>query len=430
MQWVKELKAFTEDHVRQTQFFLVCRQTGIILSSIVLARMMPIEDVGIIEMMMLCGYLLTFFWSDAVLRGYLATTKKEESGIASFLWLYVLLSIVSMAILFLGMDLWVPLFTSRSELQGLSLFVVYQALILPVWIAPFIGLLKGQNTSLLSLFVLIGPAFACWTGLMSLQNIYGALIGLFSYAVVGFVWTMSKSKPIRKLHPGMLIKAIWPATWPLILYALSTGLARSFDAWLVARYFDESDFAIYRYGAREFPLVMALSVGVSTMMIPLLHTGESLVELKRRSTRLMHIGYPVIILLMLVSPLVFTWVFGPSYKGSSVIFMIYLLISLTQFVFPQSILIARGESKLLWYVSIAELVVNVIASLVLMKYLGLAGIAAGTLVAFVFEKILLLILVRIKFGISLREIVDISSWLGYALIMVTAFFASVWLFGN
>jgi len=195
MNWVLALKNFTNDTVRQVQFFMLCRQLGIIFSSIVLAWILPVNEVGIIEMLMFAGYLMTFFWSDAVLRGYLSRRdlQDDKSYVTSFFMVYFLGSLVAMAILLLGQKILIPLFTTRPDLTGLELFALYQVLIVPLWISPFIGLLKGQNILLASLFVLIGPAFSCWTGFASLPGIEGVLLGLFCYALVGFIWVLTKT---------------------------------------------------------------------------------------------------------------------------------------------------------------------------------------------------------------------------------------------
>src|SRR5688572_2502795 len=164
MSLILEFKNFINDTVRQIQFFMVCRQLGIIFSSIVIAWYLPVEDVGVVEMLMFAGYLATFFWSDAIVRGYLANSQlqKDPGSVTSFFMLYFLGSLGAMLLLIAGKSFLIPLFTSRSELEGLELFALYQILIIPVWVTPFIGILKGQNTLLASLFVLIGPAFACW----------------------------------------------------------------------------------------------------------------------------------------------------------------------------------------------------------------------------------------------------------------------------
>jgi len=222
---------------------------------------------------------------------------------------------------------------------------------------------------------------------------------------------------------------VWMVTWPLILYALSTSIARSFDAWLVARYFDIADFAIFRYGAREFPVVTAFAAGLSTIMIPLLRHNEAVAELRARSVRLMHICYPLVGVMILSSPYLFVWIFGQAYQKSAYIFNIYLLLTLTQLVFPQSIFTARGETRKLWYISLAELGVNIIASLIFLSYFGIAGIAWGTLAAFVFEKIILMIGVRVRYGIHPRELFNPGILSGYALGLIFCFILSAWMSG-
>src|SRR5258706_3059940 len=102
---------------------------------------------------------------------------------------------------------------------------------------------------------------------------------------------------------------------------------------------------------------------------------------------------------MFFNPLLFEYVFGIQYRSSALIFNIYLLLTLTQLIFPQSIMTARGDTKILWYVSLAELTVNVISSLLLMRTLGLIGIVWGTLIAYIFEKMVLLIILHIRYKI-------------------------------
>jgi hypothetical protein len=146
MSWIASLQRFTKDTVRQVQFFMLCRQLGVIFSSIVIAWYLPVDEVGVLELLFFVGYLLTFFWSDAMIRGFLAKKElQEDTSLAtSFFTLFFLLSVVTMLILLAGQRILVPALTSRGELEGLELFALYQVLIAPFWISPFIGLLKGQ----------------------------------------------------------------------------------------------------------------------------------------------------------------------------------------------------------------------------------------------------------------------------------------------
>lgn len=424
-------RRFTEDHVRMAQFFMLCRQVGVILSSIVIARTLPVAQVGILEMLMLCGYLMTFFWSDALLKGYLANPDGalEKHHNSSFLWFFILAAFFSMGVLVLGQHFIIPLLVGRSDLSGLHLFAAYQALIIPLWIAPFIGILKRNNGWLISIYVLIGPPLACWMGYLLLPELKGILSGLVGYSFLGLTGVMLQTRFVREMNLRKMLRTLWPVTWPLAMYAVSTGLARSFDLWLVAREFSDATFAFFRYGAREFPVVVALAAGLSTVMIPMLKTEGAVGELKRRSTKLMHYAYPMVAIVMLFSPLLFSWFFGADYKASAIIFNVYLLLALTQLIFPQSVLIAREETKVLWYVSVMELIINVLASLFLLQFFGLVGIALGTLVAFVFEKLILLLLVYRRYGIRPQQLLNPYVWILYVGILLICFIASKWMFG-
>ncbi len=430
MQLESTIRRLAGDRVRIAQLFMLCRQLGVILASIVIARSLSIDEVGILEMLMLCGYLMTFFWSEAILKGYLANPKGVASfgGDTSFLGFVIVSSFLAMILFVVGERIFVPLFVGRDDLPGLYLFAIYQAMIIPVWMAPFTDVLKKPHALLVCIYVLLGPAFACWVGYHQMAELNGILIGLVSYALVGLGWIMWPTGFSISFNMKRAIRVLWPVTWPLMLYAISSGLARSFDLWLVAREFSESTFAFFRYGAREFPVVVALAAGLSTIMIPRLKSLDALPELKQRTTRLMHIAYPLVALVMLCSPVVFEWVFGADYRSSAIIFNVYLLLSLTQLIFPQSLLIAREETKLLWYVSVAELIINIIASLVLLHFFGLIGIAFGTLIAFVSEKVILLVMVNRRFGVRPIQLIHPLIWTAYAVLIVLAFITAQWIF--
>ncbi len=417
------------DPVRINQAFLVCRHAGVLLGSVVVARMLPPDAVGGLEQLMLCGYLLTFFWTEALLKGFLALgTQSATSGFrSSFLWMIMLGSLGMMSVLVMGSPLLLPLLAGARTLEGLGLFALYQVMIVPVWLAPFIGILRGLDPLLLSAYVLVGPAFSAWFGLVQMDSVHGVLIGWISYALVGLAWLLIRTGHFRPGDLRPVWTAVWPVAWPLMLFAVSAGIARSFDAWLIAHMTDERAFAVFRYGAREFPWVTALAAGFSTSMIPLLATGNDHATLRVRTTRLMHTTLPVVAVAMVASPLLFPRVFGAAYADSAKIFNIYLLLGLTQVVFPQTVLTARGETRLLWRVSLVELGINIAASIPLYFILGLPGVAWGTVIAFMAEKVILLVILQRRFGIPASGIVPLRVWAVYATGLVILFILSGWL---
>jgi O-antigen/teichoic acid export membrane protein len=153
-------------------------------------------------------------------------------------------------------------------------------------------------------------------------------------------------------------------------------------------------------------------------------------ELKQRTTRLMHICYPIIAITMLISVPLFAFVFGGAFRESAWIFNVYLLLTLFQLIFPQTIITARGDTRWLWYISMIELGVNIMASLVLLHFFGLIGIAFGTLIAFCVEKVLMLWLVRRRYGLSLESIFSLKTWVIYAVLLLINYFLALWIFGE
>ena len=79
---------------------------------------------------------------------------------------------------------------------------------------------------------------------------------------------------------------------------------------------------------------------------------------------MMHRLIPLGILLMLSSKWIFPAVFNAQFSDSYVYFNIYLLLLIPRLIFPQSVLIAGGQTRVQLYISIAEFVVNITEQLV------------------------------------------------------------------
>ena len=77
-----------------------------------------------------------------------------------------------------------------------------------------------------------------------------------------------------------------------------------------------------------------------------------------------------------------------------------------------------GEGSFMTKISVLELIINVIASLFLVKYFGLVGIALGTVVAYSFEKIMYVVYLRRKHQIAFGDYVDGKWFAGYSLLLI------------
>lgn len=275
-------------------------------------------------------------------------------------------------------------------------------------------LVYGMATSLLTLivptvlFVVFGSVTVALYGLLGITGIK-IIIALF-YSV----WEKTDSNVLSSLFFISI-----PITATLFI---SSG-AEYVDGWLVKHFFDEGTFAIYRYGARELPLQLILANTLSSAMMLEVskNGGEGIAMLKKKSLKLMHFLFPFSLVMLLCSSWLFVAVFDKDYADSVVVFDVLLLLIIPRLVFPQTILTANGLNTYQVFAASGELVLNIILSTLLVSKIGLAGIAVGTVLAFLFDKAFQVYIVRRKLGIRFSEYAAIPEWLGYSVVLLAVF---------
>ena len=225
------------------------------------------------------------------------------------------------------------------------------------------------------------------------------------------------------------VKELFTLSLPLMLSFLVTGSAEYIDGAVVKHYFTISDFSIFRYGSRDFPLFTILAATLSMSMIPEIAAdiSQGLSTLRKKSERYMHFFFPMAIGMILMSKWLFTTFFSAQFADSGRIFAALMLLTIARLVFPQSILTALKENKLTLIVSIAEMLVNVAASLFLVQKYGLVGVTMGTVVAFIFEKVLMASILYYKHSIKPNQYISLTSYAIYTLMTITAYIISLYI---
>ena len=225
-----------------------------------------------------------------------------------------------------------------------------------------------------------------------------------------------------------LIKRFVFMAIPLALYAAISSFAQIFDAWLVTFFYNKPDiFAVFKYGARELPGALALAGAFSTAMVPLIvkHKSYGLERIKTGSRRLIHLFFPLSIVLMLTSTWLFKRIYSDDFATSAQVFNVYLLLVISRFVFPNSILIALQRGRILVWISLIELITNIALSVLFIEKMGLIGVALATVFAYFLEKILLVVYLKQKENINLSDYTVISWWIVYSLGLIIAFFVAL-----
>ncbi len=407
-----------------------------VLTGILLAKSgLPTAEIGAWEMLLYLGTTLTFFWVNGLLQGIAPVySKLDKKGQKDFIFNHFLLFCGIAAILFLLLfwgEKWIaPALTGMAEVPHFKLFALYLLLNLPTFPVEYFYLLHERPRSIviwgiltfglhvLALFVPIKLGFGLEGGITALVLLSG----------LKFAWAAGLALRFGRIgFDKKMILSYLVFCAPLMLSNVVSNLILLFDNWLVGWHFgDPAVFAVYRYGAREFPLATALVGALGIAMIPHLSTSlqGGLAELKIKSLRLMHWLFPLTILLLCSSKAIFPIVFNPDFAASADLFNIYLLTLASRVLLPASIVLAMGDSRSIFWVSVLELCIKFALGFGFIQFWGLPGLAFSVVLSFWVEKLGLIWVLEKKFEIRTKDWVDLRWYLGYCAALGGAYWVS------
>lgn len=426
--------SFEINNVRALQIFQILRQGAAILISIFLAKSaLSTEEIGIFEMLTFIGTTVSFFWITGLNQGILPYFPKlsvddQKNFIFNVFLLFCGISLfVFMLLFFLEKNITQAL-VSQTNLPYFKIFITYLLFLMPSFLIEFIYLIQdlpkrifgfGVVAFSLQIFAVIIPIYLGW-------GLKWSIYGLLGLGIFRFIWLVIVIVQFGKVNWDFSIMSkYYNIAIPLVLYALLSAFPTIFDNWVVGWFYqDPEQFAIFRYGARELPLAIALANALSTAMIPEVTKDltASLTLLRSRALNLYHILFPISIILMLTTSYWFPIVFNDSFVESANVFDVFLLILISRLMFPQTILIALGKTKTILFISILETLLNVVLSIWLVQVYGLVGIAFGTVLAFLFEKITIAFYLKTKENIRFSEYIPLGWFSFYSLILIGVYF--------
>jgi len=254
-----------------------------------------------------------------------------------------------------------------------------------------------------------------------------AINGLVIIFILRYIWLLVLLRKYAQFRPSVkFIKEHVHYAWPLVFSALLGSSATYIDGFLVLNNFDSTTFAIFRYGAKEFTLVVLMANDLSNAMIADFSGGnnlnESLRALKKRSAGLMNMLFPVAVIFLLFSQWLYPKVFNPDFLESATIFNIYLLLIISRLVFPHTILIGIQKTKVIMYASFAELVLNLSLSLLFINRWGIEGVAFATVIAYTLQKVTWIAYNKISLGISPDKYIPVRLLFIYSFIILFVFY--------
>lgn len=386
------------------------------------------------EMLMLLSSSLTFFWISSITNTLIPFfhASDEEKQKRILFNAFAILTIFSLIAAIITAVVGFVKYPKDADLFQMFALVVF--LNTPTYIADYIFYLKGKYRSLLiwgaltfffHIVLLCVPIYMKQTLNLAINLLVILSLIKFNYTII-----LLMKYSIISFHTRLILEFM-KKVMPFMFSILLAGSMDYINSYIVEYYFSAVDFAVFRYGAKELPIFLILANSLSNI-----YSGEianfnknndlalGLEKLKASSTKLMRWLFPSTILLMLVSKHFYELAYNQDLVQGYKIFNIYLLLIISRMLFPQTVIMGLMKNRIFYLVSSNYLILNCILSFWFIGIWGIEGIAYATVIAFMVEKILLVVYCKME-GVDLRKYTSVGEYILYSTITLIVFFLNL-----
>lgn len=424
------------DSLSGLQLFQLLRYGSIFALAILLPQVGFLKsEIGIYEGFLFFAGVVTFFWLTGLIQGFLPSAGipsegKRSPDLFNATLLLLLFAIGASLVLWLGNPLLQKLLNQSVSSNLIGWIMLYIILTAPATLVEYWYVMTNRSRSLI-IYGLVAFGFqllAVALPAILTDDIKYACYGLILAGAFRFIWlivllfkegqwSINISFWGKYLHVGL----------PIAASVLLSGSAQYVDGFIISAKFDSGVFAVFRYGARELPLVALLAHALSNAMVPLIKReglDRGLDTLRDRSFRMGTWMFPLTFILILSSYFLFPHLFSREFVQSAGVFNLYLLLITSRLLFPQTILIAMERTRVLMWASGIELLLNILLSLLLVNWWGIKGVALATVIAYYVERLILIVYLRNKKGIPLKRYTRIKPHIIWTIILVISLLIS------
>lgn len=433
--------------INALQTFQLLRFVTTLFIGILLAKIFSVAtaDIAVYEVLLFLGNFLSFFWISASQKTLLSLFPQQKNQQAHLLWnmtfLMTLFGLLAGGILYGFQDIIVHQFTQFEQLEYLGLMSLIVVLIGPTSLTEFIYLLQKKEKAIVQygIFLFGGQLLAVLLPLIFDWGLQGIFQALLVWNILKFIWLikvlLAAYKIEKQTNPQTLKPSFnWPfqknllwLLFPLCLHMLIGGGMEYVDGFIVTSHFSEEGmFAVFRYGAKELPLVTILTAALAATLIPLAVENQTAAidKIKTEVQQLSNWLFPVTMVLMIISPYLFPLVYNEDFADSAKVFNVYLLVISSRLLLPQVLIYARQHNFVLVWSAIIEVVINIGLSLYLVNSYELEGIAFATVIAYLVNKLILIGYNYWTFEIPLSDYLNIRSFVFWNVGLLICFYFS------
>lgn len=327
-------------------------------------------------------------------------------------------------------------FNNPDLVQYLRIFSIYPLFALPpklitlLMVAedkPVLSAVIAGVTMVITVLFLTIPSLI---GLPLSYTFYSANAGaflLFLGVMAYILWTYRSQRFVWDL--GLMRSQIVYAI-PLGLAGVLGVLSKQLNKTVVSSTFSPEIYAIYVNGAFEIPFIGLLTGSLMTVLVPefvkRLKAGESQGAVwnlwNTATTKTALLLFPISAALFLFAPEFMVVMFSAKYLASTPVFQVYLLLAVLRITQYGALLQALGRTQLILYTSVFGLLVNLVLSIVLLRFFGMLGPAwANVITTYLWGLSYLIIICRLL-NISFRQIMP---WKELGKIMIVSIGAGI-----
>ncbi len=422
------------NRLNSLQVFQILRFGAPFIVSIILVRLIDQQTIGVYESLTLIGASFTYFWVSGVINTFIPYYHSVEAEKRPVLIFNVFVLLVSLSLVCFALLLVLkPVFFKPDSFSvGLQshlylYFLVYNLFNAPAFFMEYMLMVKNRPKAVVEygLFSFSVQILALIVPLFLGYSLSVAVLVLAAGSFLKFIllsgYVSRISKPVFSFD---IIKIFLNKAVPAILTLIVGGSMPYIDSYIVLHFFNKPTFAVYQYGAREMPLVLLMANALSNVFsgdIAASHIIKNvpgtLEKLKHGSQRLMHRLFPVTIILIIFSRFLFGHVYSSAFVGSAAIFNVFMLLTISRLIFPQTVLTGLLKNKQMLLFGGIEWIINLVLDFVFLYWFGLIGIAYATVIAYYVERAIQVNYLS-KIGYAPASYIPVKVWGVYSLVVV------------
>jgi len=401
-------------------------------------------EIGDFELMMLLASALSYFWVTGIIQSFLPLYNnnhifakrsdfREKSPEIFNTFLLLAFFSVGFALLIYLLRNNIYVYKDLRTVPHVVPLVIYFILSNVSPLVEYIYYVRNRPYQIVN--------YVIWTSAAQVFLVCGAVVlklgidmaiwALIAITAVKFIWLLVLLERYAEFKFSLAyIRTHLRLGMPLVASCLLSGSSQYIDGFIASWTSLPDKFAVFRYGAKELPFASSMANGLGNGLLTEFSTPEkmrrAMYELKNKSLKMMHYLFPVSLVIMFFSKWIFGHLFNENFLRSADVFMVYLLMITSRLLFPQTILIGLKKTRVVFWASVIEIILNVIASIYFSQSylggrLGLVGIALGTVLVHILEKIFLIVYNYYVLHIPPKAYIPVRWFLFYSILIGVVF---------